>query len=223
MSDPAHTTQRPLLIGLTGNAGAGKDTVAQVLASAGWQSIAFADALRWEVASSWRIDPRLLTDRATKEQPLACLCVGQVHDADWLRWCAVQGHNLMTPRSPRWAQQQWGSWRRAGDPHYWVRHVQMWVRTQQRRGAAGLVVTDVRFPNEAAAIQALGGHIVRVHRPGLPGLPADTARHESEQHTALPAAADIANDSTLPALHHEVWRVVSLLQDRPPQPTTDAT
>ncbi len=202
------TIDQPMLLGLVGAAGAGKDSVAQVLCSAGWHSVAFADALRFEVAEHWRIDMRLLTERHTKETPLPALAIGQVHDAQWLRWCAVQGHNLMTPRSPRWVLQQWGSWRRQQDALHWVRHVQVWVRTQQRRGVHQLVVTDVRHRNEACAITSLGGRLVRVHRPGLPPLPPETAGHESEQHAQIGVHADIHNDGSLQDLHTEVWRVL---------------
>lgn len=206
-----------MLIGLTGDAGAGKDSAAAVLCSAGWHSVAFADALRIEVAAAWQVDVRLLTDRATKEVPLQALCVGHGLNADWLRYCAVNGHNLMTPRSPRWVLQQWGSWRRAQNPLHWIRHVQVWISTQWRAGQADLVVTDVRYANEAAALQALGAHVVRVHRPGLPALPADTAQHESERHTAIAVQADIYNSGRLSELAAEVWRVV---QDLPPSNTT---
>lgn len=199
------------LIGLTGHAGAGKDSVALVLCSAGYRSVAFADALRIEVAAAWRIDPRLLTDRASKEVPQARLAVGHAEDARWLQWACVQGHNVLAPRSARWLMQHWGSYRRAQHPDYWIRHVQVWMSQQWREGCNGLVITDVRMPNEAAALRAQGGRIVRVHRPGLPALQADTAQHESEGHTALQADADIHNSGTLAELAAETWRCMSAL------------
>ena len=55
----------PLIIGLTGHAGAGKDSAALCLLASAWRSIAFADALRVEIAAAWRIDVRMLTERAT--------------------------------------------------------------------------------------------------------------------------------------------------------------
>lgn len=201
-----------MLIGLTGCAAAGKDSTAAVLAAAGWQSIAFADALRVEVAAAWGIDPRLLSDRKTKEHASPQLCAGAAANANWLRWIAVQGISLIEPRSPRWALQQWGTFRRDQDPLHWVRQVSYWVQYQrQNHNRYDLVVTDVRMQNEAAALRALDANIVRVVRPGGPALAPDTAAHESELHTQIAADGEIHNDGTLHDLPAEVWRVVHQL------------
>ena len=216
-----------MLIGLTGHAGTGKDSVASVLCAAGWRSIAFADALRTEISATWSIDQRLLTNRAHKEQPVAALCVGRGNNGNWLRWATMRDRplSLIEPRSARWVLQQWGDFRRAADPNYWVRHVSYWVQYQRQHGAPHLVVTDVRYGNEAFILRGLGGHIVRVHRPGGTPLTADTAQHSSERHADLHADADIANDSTLAALGAEVWRVVEQLasQTAPTHPNGDPT
>lgn len=204
-----------LLIGLTGQPDAGKDSVAAVLCAAQWRSIAFADALRVEVAGAWGIDQRLLTDRKHKESSTPQLAAGLAGNASWLRWAAVNGHSLAQPRSPRWVMQQWGTeFRRAADPLYWVKHVIYWVQYQRQHHAVNLVVTDVRFADEAQALRSLGGRIVRVHRPGATALAADTAKHGSEQHGQLPADAEIHNDGPLDALGAEVWRVVHQLAPR---------
>lgn len=198
-----------MLIGLTGHAGAGKDSVAAVLCAGGWHSIAFADALRFEVAEVWRLDPGLLSDRRHKEQPTPALMAAAAENAAWLRWCAINGTSLIEPRSPRWVMQQWGSFRRQADPLHWVRQVEYWVQYQrQKHGHRRLVVTDVRLANEVAALRRLDGRIVRVHRPDLPALPPETAGHESELHTQIDADGDIHNDGPLQALSAEVWRVV---------------
>jgi hypothetical protein len=212
-----------MLIGLTGHASAGKDSAAAVLCAAGWKSIAWADALRIEVAAAWRIDERLLKDRQSKETPTRQLAAGGANNANWLRWVCVNGISLIEPRSPRWILQQWGSFRRQLDPLYWVRHVTYWVQYQRQHGHTHLVVTDTRYDNEATALRGLGGRIVRVHRTALAGLPTDTAQHESELHTRLQADADIHNDSTLAALGADVWRVVQLLTTAPDGATTPAT
>lgn len=205
------------LIGLTGHAGAGKDSAAAVLCAAGYKSIAFADALRIEVAAAWGIDVGLMNDRRHKEHNTPQLAAGAGGNANWLRWVAVQGISLIQPRSPRWVLQQWGSFRRAADPLHWVHQVTYWVQYQrQHNGQLGLVVTDVRMPNEAEALRALGGHIVRVHRPGHNPLATDTAQHESERHVLLPADAEIHNDGALQDLGAEVWRALKALEATQP-------
>jgi len=204
----------PQLLGLTGHAGTGKDTVGTLLQSAGWHTSSFAAALYVEVAEHWRIDIRLLTERAIKEVPQHALAAGAVHQVDWLRWVCCHGHSLTAPRSPRWALQQWGSFRRWQRADYWVRHVQVWLDVQAlQHPGTSCVITDVRMPNEAEALRNRGGRIVRVHRPdGAAQLQPDTANHESEQHTQIHADADLANDGNVYDLALEVRRVVHLLQ-----------
>lgn len=201
-----------MLIGLTGAAGAGKDSVAAILCAAQWRSVAFADALRIEISEAFGIDQRLLTDRRHKESSTPQLSAGMASNANWLRWAAVHGHSLIQPRSPRWVLQSWGGFRRQNEPNYWLRHVTYWVQFQRQYQPRSLVVTDVRYANEAQALRDLGGHIVRVHRPGAAALAPETALHESEHHGAIEAAAEIHNDGPLQALHAEVWRVVQQLQ-----------
>lgn len=206
------------LLGLTGRAGAGKDTVAVLLACAGWRSVALADALRIEVAAAWGVDTWLFTHRPTKEHATPQLAVGGANSQAWLDWARAQGHSMLAARSPRWVMQQWGSFRRSSDPDHWIKHVLQWVHHQAHlhHGLPGLVVTDVRMANEASAVRQLGGRIVAVHRPDASALLPDTASHESEQGIEqLSADADIHNDGPLTHLGAEVWRVVGSLYPNP--------
>lgn len=204
----------PLIIGLTGHAGAGKDSAALCLLASAWRSIAFADALRVEIAAAWRIDVRMLTERATKDTPMRALCVGQADHRDWLAFACAQGWNLLEPRSPRWAMQRWGEFRRGMAADWWVRHVEVWLTNQQRNNHPGLVVTDVRMANEAQMLRSMGGWLVRVHRPGAGLQASDTATHQSEGHTALQVDDDIDNSGTLHDLHLQVDALVQRLRAR---------
>ncbi|HET7867155.1 MAG TPA: hypothetical protein VFL86_22360 [Burkholderiaceae bacterium] len=78
----------PITIGLTGQPGSGKDTCAQALAPYGFAAVAFADALRLEVAQVWHLDPRMLTDRATKEVAHPALWIAHCTDKRFLHWAA---------------------------------------------------------------------------------------------------------------------------------------
>lgn len=211
-----------LLVGLTGAVGAGKDEAAKVLVRAGWRAMAFADALRIEVAEAWAIDIRLFADRAAKEKSTPQLCVKWCNNAMFMAWANHIGLALNQPRSPRWVMQAWGTWRRTQNPLYWVTHVEQWVNYQRGNNLHGLVITDVRLANEAAMVRWRGGHLVRVHRPDLPPLPDDTVAHESEQHNTLPADIDLHNDGDLQHLQAEVWRVVQRLTCMPLDSTTTA-
>lgn len=201
-----------MLIGLTGNAGAGKDTAADILESAGWGRVAFADALRGEVVYAYRIDPRALSRRDTKEQPIAALAIARSSNATWQHHCRANGWDAQAPRSARWTLQNWGEWRRGQDSGHWIKPVLATISYQRGLTGPGVhVVTDVRHHNEAEALRALGGLIVRVHRLDTTRMQPDTASHVSEQHHQIRADADVHNDSTREALSHELLRVLELL------------
>lgn len=200
----------PILIGLTGAPLAGKDTTAQVLAAAGFVSIAFADALRAELAHAWNVDQRLFTARTTKEEPTDSLAVQLCSDAGFLRLAAAQGWDAAAPRSPRWAMQRWATeYRRGQRQDYWTMRVEHWIHAQRLAGRRQIVITDVLFPDEAATLRRLGGWLVRVHRPSTDApMTADTRQHVSEAHTQLQADADIHNDGDLEHLTAEAVRVL---------------
>lgn len=202
-----------MLIGLTGRPLAGKDTTAHILTASGFVATAFADALRAELAWAWGVDPRLFTDRETKEQPTDALAIQLCRDAGFLRLAAAQGWIASGPRSPRWAMQRWGTdYRRSQRPDYWAVRVEHWIHAQRLAGRRQLVITDVRFPDEAATLRRLGGWLVRVHRPGAAPMPAETAGHVSEAHSELHADVDIHNDGDLGHLAAEAVRALHALE-----------
>ena len=205
--------REPLIIALTGRPGVGKDSIGDVLApQQGFARIAFADALRREVAEAWRIDLRMLTDRPTKELELPALAAGMCSDPAFMRWVADGGDRLTAPRSPRWTLQRWASFKRQFTPDYFARIVERWIRRQLGSGWNRIVITDLRDPVEEAMLRRLGAKVVRVHRPELAAMPADTAMHVSEQHHRIKADADILNDGSMQALADAVLECVGLLE-----------
>lgn len=203
----------PLILALTGKPDVGKDTVARFLAPAqGFQTIAFADKLREEVAEHWRVDIRMLTDRATKEWPIPALAAGMCSAPGFLRWIVDGGESLTEPRSPRWALQNWASYQRRTVPDYYARVVERWIRRQIGSGWNRLVVSDLRDPVEEAMLRHLGAKVVRIHRPDATPLQGDTALHISEQHHRIKADADIVNDGSLQALAEAALVCVAQLQ-----------
>lgn len=167
----------PIIIGLTGLAGAGKDTVADTLVThAGFVKIAFAKALRLEVAGAFRLGghEHILSERINKERPQALLALCQCQDPAFV---ALVSRIEDTPshyefmrrfRTPRQIMQLWGTeYRRAQQPNYWSTKVAMHVAAGISDGVDRWVITDCRFDNEAQAIRSLGGEIWQVVRPGL--------------------------------------------------------
>lgn len=98
--------------------------------------------------------------------------------------------------------QWWGTeWRRGQNPNYWIDLTR--ARIRALRGSTGMVVvTDVRFPNEAELIESMGGTVVRISR-----LEADTVvdPHSSEVvMDSYPFRHVIRNTGTLDELRQAV-------------------
>ena len=174
-SQPA--MHHPQIIGLTGPAGCGKDTVADLLvAYAGFAKLAFADPLRAEVATAFDLDAEHLQRRETKEHPLSALALRRCRNDGFIdriitvRSLHGQTIDLDAPQSPRQIMQWWGTeYRRHQHQNYWVRKTEDRVRAllSERWGVQNVVITDVRFADEAELVRSLGGVIWRIERPGV--------------------------------------------------------
>jgi len=215
---------KPILIGLTGLAGSGKDTLADGLVlRAGFVKLAFADALRQEVQHAFELVDgfdraagwALLTDRATKQQPHERLALG---------WCTnlefVQAVNravfagdmpldeLDVPRSPRQILQWWGTeYRRAQNEHYWVIKLLERMADLAEGGSRHLVITDCRFANEALAVRDAGGELWQVFRPGQAVLEGGHASQQSGD--ALRPERIVVNNGTVDALVGQGLRLLA--------------
>lgn len=175
------------VIGLTGPLGSGKDTVADLLCThAGAHKMAFADALRAEIVDAYCIEHIYLTRRETKEHPLSGLALARCLDTAFVGRMLMQHQarqdgplDLDAPRSPRQIMQWWGTeYRRAAQPGYWVSKAAQHIRWRHKAmGDRLIVITDVRFPDEANLVRFLGGQIWQITRPGCEVAPG---AHASE-------------------------------------------
>jgi len=176
------------LIGLTGMARVGKDTAAMRL----WQvhrfwPLAFADPIKRGLSAAFGLDKGIF-DGPEKEQEI-----------DWLGV------------SPRYLMQRFGTqfgremvaedvWlRMAGRRLAQLQHHQAVVERERR-----VVVTDVRFDNEAAWVREQGGMVLRVTRSVKP-----VADHESE-YGVSPELVDVSvsNNGTLDEFYARIDDVV---------------
>ncbi|MFJ8955618.1 hypothetical protein ACIRO1_36560 [Streptomyces sp. NPDC102381] len=175
-------------IGLVGRAQSGKDTVgARLRQHYGYQRVAFADRLK---ADALRVNPIIPTSYGVTTR-LATL----VNAVGW-------DYAKTTYPEVRALLQRYGQTVRGTDPDYWVRAAEPAIVAAERLGLP-VVVTDVRYENEARALQARGFSLIRVTRPGA-GAGAN-ADHESE--TALDGvkvALTIANTGTVEDLNRIV-------------------
>ena len=167
------------LIGLSGPAGVGKDTIADYLVTEhGFTKFSFSDALYREVSEAFGVSVEELQDRENKEVPHAGLTAEDCTDDAFceimqIAACERGEHDLWerVRFSPRWVLQHWGTeYRRAQDPDYWVKAAALWVQAwldvtrDDGEPHAGLVNTSVRFANEVEFIRSLDGQVWHVRR-----------------------------------------------------------
>jgi len=185
-----------MLIALVGRAGSGKTTVARLLTSAhGFREESFSAPLKDAVASAFGWERRMLDgdtpeSRAWREQ------------VD--RWWATRLN--MPALTPRFVLQYVGTdLLRAGF------HEDIWVASLQRRlhrysTEERVVVSDIRFPNEAEAVRLAGGLVVRVVRSVERGTHASEAGGD-----AIEADRELQNDGTLEELRAHIDSLVESL------------
>jgi hypothetical protein len=178
------------IIGLTGQAGHGKDTAALFISDA-WVKTrnsnvctrAFADALRHEVSQAFRVDLSLLLNAHTKETKTQQLTLSRCTNADFVNLClGLEFPCLLTqPLTPRFVMQAWGTeYRRRQNPDYWVHKFEEMLRADVCKNASLVICTDVRFVNEAEMLRNHKAEIWRISRPGYL-KPGWTSAHESER------------------------------------------
>jgi hypothetical protein len=181
-----------VLVGLCGAAGAGKSTVAYHLEAAHQlHHVALADPIvnmLFTLLAEAGVGAEWITERALKEQPSS---IGYSYR-----------HLAQTLGT------EWG--RKGLDAGIWTRIAAHKIAQAAQLGHS-VVVSDVRFPNEAAWLQALGGTLVRIERPHVPGV----RLHESEAHAAaLPATHTIYNSVSMATLHDQVDRLIGELHQQ---------
>lgn len=177
------------IIGLTGKAGSGKDTVAQIALE--WceekgiaaERIAFADLLKLSAARALGLVKSAPLEQAVKfcnelkedgrikielpTPPLSPIREYEISGREFLQWYGTDAH------------------RDVFDTDFWVNAAMAPLdeRFRELRAPDVVFITDCRFPNEAAAVNERSGEVWEVVRPGV----AAVAAHASED--GLPEGA----------------------------------
>ncbi len=172
-----------MILGLAGRAGAGKDTCADVLCQAHqFYRMAFADPVRQEIVDAFGIDSGVF-DVTTKERKTAALAIGRCNDGDFMSLMIRRGESVTAPRSPREIMRWWGTeFRRNQKSVYWLDKAAQTINEAMRRGYRRVVITDVRFRNEADLVRYYNGQVWMIDRAEANAVPAT---HQSELELAL--------------------------------------
>ena len=178
---------REVTVGFSGYARAGKDTAVQGLQMNGFHRVAFADALRDMLLA---LDPILGSAPDGNIQRLSDAL--RSHDWDTVKTTYPEVRPLLQRLGTEAGRNVLGE--------------DTWVNAAfQRNPHPAVAISDCRFPNEAAAIKARHGIVIRIERPGVG--PAND--HPSE--TALDGwdfDAVIYNDKTPADLRARVYALV---------------
>lgn len=179
----------PQLIGFAGYAEVGKDSAADALCSIGWERVAFADPLRGALLT---LNP-VVYDQG---------CVRVQEAVTAMGWTAAKRtypeiRRLLQVLGTEVCRGNFGK-------DCWVKIAENRIRELLKAGKK-VVVTDVRFENEAALIHKLRGVVVRIHRPGR--VPVNAHVSDAQR---FDANHELTNDGTLDDLHDQVRSLLGM-------------
>lgn len=177
----------PKIIGFCGYPGSGKDVAAEFLVARGWQRVAFADPLR---KMALAIDPWI------------CDMHGRERLSDLVKlngWLEVK----KLPEVRRLLQYiGTQAVREIIGPNTWVD-----IAVRSMEPCRSVVITDVRFANEAEMIRRRGGLICWVQRDS-----AGDRRHNAHISEQYPFTMDraINNNGTLQELENKILELAGI-------------
>lgn len=173
------------MFGLVGRKGVGKDTAADYLVNHhGYTRLAFADPLKDVVSTVFCIPREIFDDPQMKEQNLA----------EWgatpRRLLQVVGTELFRDTLPVHVPSARG---------IWIKNMEMRVT----RAGNKVVITDVRFPDEADLVRRLSGTLVEITRNT--GFSDGHVSESTEWHLS----ETIDNNGTIDDLHKSVEKLLT--------------
>ena len=141
-----------MIVGFCGLIGSGKDTAADYLVNYhGFRRDSFASTLKDAISNVFGWDRTLLEGRTKESREWR----DQVDE-----WWSTRLN--MPGLTPRWVLQFWGT-----DVCRIGFHNDIWIASLEnrlRKTTDNIVISDVRFPNEIAAIHNAGGVVARIKR-----------------------------------------------------------
>lgn len=194
----------PRFIGMSGGAGSGKNVTADILVQRyGYFEMALADPIKRIAKDLWGFTVEQLWGPSDQRAGLppsgeGPICrealqfigteIGRYLDPDvWIRRLMADADMVLSGSA------------------YYVRELGMEVAEKHIQPPNGIVVTDVRFPNEAAAIEDQGGQVWLVRRKAAGAPEGGIEGHASEHDMSEHADKIIDNDGTLEELQMKVY------------------
>lgn len=174
-----------MIIGVTGFARSGKDTIGQYLVERwDFRRVAFADAVREAV---YTLNPDVYSEAEDTWETVQYI----VDTIGWDRAKTEFGEirRLLQVMGTEVGRMMLG-------PNVWVHIVD---KKMMKLGVDDYVITDVRFENEADFVRDLGGIVVRVTRSGVEAI----NQHSSEV-IDFDWDFEIQNDGTLDELYAQI-------------------
>jgi len=146
------------LIGLAGKAGVGKDTAAiHIETTHHYNRYAFAMPIKWA-----------LSVMGFKQSE---------YDIDGIKDRVIPEFGVSYRKLAQTLGTEWG---RAAHPDFWLLLAKRHYRNGLKPGQVGMVVSDVRFENEADWIRAAGGLMIHIDGPARREIAKDGNNHASE-------------------------------------------
>lgn len=147
----------PRLVGITGPAGCGKDTLADYLAERhGFHKYSLASPIKYGVEIMFGL-PDTVWNRESKEKVI--------------KWIGKSPRQLAQTLGTEWG-------RRNVADDIWLRRAEhelnmlRMTHDDPDSPAPRMVIADVRFPNEAQWVRDRGGIVLRINRPGVESVSA---------------------------------------------------
>lgn len=151
-----------MIIGVTGYAGSGKDTFARALRLRhGFIRVAFADKLKNLAYDLNPILNEFYLDELTSENVIVNFYLKDL--VDKVGWDRAKKHDAVR----HYLQSLGEAVRATLGEDAWLRAANETVEAVMSAGKMDIVITDVRYENEASYVRSRGGKVVKIERPGL--------------------------------------------------------
>lgn len=174
-----------IIIGITGKAGSGKDTLSDYLVNQGFIKLSFGSAVKdiVSIVTGWSRD---FVEGTNEERHLR----ETLKHPDYNKTCRELMQFIGTDL-----------FRKQLSDNIWVNIIKNKIESDKINNK--FVITDVRFDNEAQMIKSIGGYIIQINRQNIHKL-----NHISENGITCDVDYIIENDGSKNELHDKINKFI---------------